>query len=188
MELHSLKRAPGSRKARKRVGRGHGSGKGKTAGKGHKGQQSRAGYSRRIGFEGGQNPLHRRLPRRGFNHESRWPMAIVNLDKLEEFYEDGAEITAAVLVERGHANQFRGGVKVLGRGELTKKLHLKIQAISQSAREKIEAAGGSVEIVRANGGGDAEAAEAAPAQAEEARTAPAPEAQGAEEQETRGEA
>jgi len=182
MELHTLKSAPGSRKKRKRVGRGHGSGSGKTSGKGHKGQQARSGYSRRAGFEGGQNPLHRRLPRRGFNHESRWPMAIVNLDRLEEFYEDGAEINGEVLVKRGHASDLRGGIKILGRGDLSKKLHLSVQAISASAREKIEAAGGSVQIVPAKGeaaeakaAAPAKAAAATPAKAEKAEEKPQPE-------------
>ena len=147
IELHNLKKAEGSRKKRKRVGRGPGSGNGTTAGKGHKGQQSRTGYSRHYGFEGGQNPLHRRLPKRGFYHEKRWPVAIVNLDTLEEFFEEGAEVTAEILVKRGYAEELAGGVKILARGEIKKKLSLRVQAISAGAREKIEAAGGSVEIL-----------------------------------------
>lgn len=146
IELHNLKAAPGARKKRKRVGRGPASGTGKTAGKGHKGAQSRTGYARRFGFEGGQNPLHRRLPKRGFHHEKRWPMAIINLDTLNEAFEDGAEVTSLALVERGLAQDFTGGVKVLARGEVSKKLTLRVQAISAGARAKVEAAGGAVEI------------------------------------------
>lgn len=151
IELHNLKSAPGSRKNRKRVGRGPASGTGKTAGKGHKGAQARTGYSRRFGFEGGQNPLHRRLPKRGFFHGKRWPVAIVNLDTLNEAFEDGAEVTAQTIVDRGLAQDFVGGVKVLARGEITKKLTLRVQAISGGAREKVEAAGGSVEILSMTG-------------------------------------
>lgn len=145
MELNSLQ--PGPRKKRKRVGRGPGSGNGKTAGRGHKGQKSRSGYSRRIGFEGGQMPLNRRLPKRGFHHESRYPVCIVNLDALGKHFEDGATVTAAALLEVGLISEEKGGVKVLGRGEIAKKLVVKAQAISTSARQKIEAAGGSVEIL-----------------------------------------
>jgi large subunit ribosomal protein L15 len=147
MELHNLKSTRGARKARKRVGRGPGSGTGKTSGRGHKGAQSRSGYSRRIGFEGGQMPLHRRLPKRGFNHQSRWPMAIVNLDVLESNFDEGAEITSAAILKAGLARAERGGIKVLGRGEVKKKFTLKVQAISPSAQTKIEAAGGSIELI-----------------------------------------
>ncbi|MBI2431324.1 MAG: 50S ribosomal protein L15 [Candidatus Hydrogenedentes bacterium] len=150
MELHTLKKAPGSRKNRKRIGRGPASGTGKTSGKGHKGGQARSGYHRKFGFEGGQNPLHRRLPKRGFNHEKRWPMAVVNLDTLEELFEEGAEVTSANLVARGIAQDFSGGVKLLARGELKKKLTVKVQAVSAGARAKIEAAGGTIEISSAN--------------------------------------
>ena len=147
MDLHTLKNAPGARKARKRVGRGPGSGTGKTAGRGHKGQKSRSGYSRNYGFEGGQMPLHRRLPKRGFNHGQRWPVAIVNVDMLCKVFEDGAEVTAGDIVEAGLADDCRGGVKVLGRGAMDRKLSLRVHAISPSARAKVEAAGGSVEIL-----------------------------------------
>lgn len=147
MELHNLKNNAGARKKRKRVGRGPGSGTGKTAGKGHKGQKSRAGYARHFGFEGGQMPLHRRLPKRGFNHATRWPMAIVNVDSLEAAFEAGAEVSAEAIVTAGLARSTRGGIKILGRGELTKKLNLKVQAVSPGAQQKIEAAGGAVEIV-----------------------------------------
>ena len=128
MELHDLKNNPGARKKRKRVGRGPGSGHGKTSCRGQKGQKSRAGYSRHFGFEGGQMPLHRRLPKRGFNHENRWPMAVVNVDALEKAFEAGAEITAEAVVAIGLTRTTRGGLKVLGRGELTKALTVKVQA------------------------------------------------------------
>ena len=162
MELHTLKSNPGARKKRKRVGRGPGSGQGKTAGKGHKGAKARSGYSRRLGFEGGQTPLHRRLPRRGFNHENRSPFAIINLDVLEAAFESGAEITSDAMVAAGVAKAAKGGIKVLGRGEVTKSFKLKVQAISPSAEAKIVAAGGSVEIVETT----APAADAGQAQAE----------------------
>lgn len=162
MELHTLKSNPGARKNRKRVGRGPGSGQGKTAGKGHKGAKARAGYSRRLGFEGGQTPLHRRLPKRGFNHSHRSPLAIINLDVLEGAFESGAVVTVESMIAAGVAKSERGGVKVLGRGEITKKLTLKVQAISPSAEAKIVAAGGTVEIVETT----APAEDAGQAQAE----------------------
>lgn len=160
MELHTLKNDAGAKKKRKRVGRGPGSGNGKTAGKGHKGQKARAGYSRHFGFEGGQMPLHRRLPKRGFKHASRSPLTIINIDVIDGAFEAGAEVTAEAIVSAGLAKSSRGGIKVLGRGEATKKLVLKVQAISPSAQQKIEAAGGTVEIVAAK----APAAEAAAAE------------------------
>jgi large subunit ribosomal protein L15 len=147
MELSKLSNAPGARKNRKRVGRGPGSGTGKTAGRGHKGQNSRAGVSRRPTFEGGQTPVNRRLPKRGFHHESRFPSSIVNLDNLERAFDAGAEVNLESLATVGLADPSKGGVKILGRGELTKKLIVKTSAISAGAREKIEAAGGSVEII-----------------------------------------
>jgi large subunit ribosomal protein L15 len=147
MDLHNLKTGPGARKKRKRVGRGPGSGSGKTSGRGHKGSKARSGYSRHFGFEGGQMPLHRRLPKRGFKHEDRWPMAIVNVDTLARCFEDGAEITSETVIAAGLARALSGGVKVLGRGEIAKKFTLKVQAVSPGARTKIEAAGGAVEIV-----------------------------------------
>lgn len=147
MELHTLKNAPGARKKRKRVGRGPGSGNGKTAGRGHKGQKSRSGNSRHYGFEGGQMPLHRRLPKRGFNHGARWPMAIVNIDSLDKAFDDGAEITTEAIVKTGLARDTKGGVKILGRGETTKKFSLKVQAVSPGAQAKIEATGGTVEFI-----------------------------------------
>lgn len=162
MELHNLKNNPAARKKRKRVGRGPGSGHGKTSCRGQKGQKSRAGYSRNFGFEGGQMPLHRRLPKRGFNHANRWPMAIVNLDTLDQAFEAGTDVTTEAIVAAGIARSERGGIKVLGRGEVSKKLTLKVQAISPSAQAKVEAAGGSVEIIaRASVTTDQEAATSA---------------------------
>lgn len=146
MELHNLTNNDGARKKRKRIGRGPGSGHGKTSGKGHKGQKARSGNKRHFGFEGGQMPLHRRLPKRGFNHASRWPMAVVNVDSLDAHFEAGAEVSSESIVAAGLAKSTRGGIKVLGRGETSKKLLLKVQAVSPGARKKIEAAGGSVEI------------------------------------------
>jgi large subunit ribosomal protein L15 len=147
MDLSTLQ--PGPRKKSKRVGRGPGSGHGKTAGRGHKGQKSRSGYSRKVGFEGGQMPLNRRLPKRGFHHDDRFPFAIVNLDGLAKQFEDGAEVTPATLKAAGMIRDTKGGVKVLGRGELAVRLVVKAHAISDGARQKIEAAGGSVEILPA---------------------------------------
>jgi len=146
MELHDLRPAEGSRKGRKRVGRGHGSGKGKTSGKGHKGQRARSGYSRRFGFEGGQMPLHRRLPKRGFRHQKRFEHSIVNIDLLNDRFNDGDEVSSALLIAVGLADETGGGVKILGRGEMTKKLSVRVQAISEGARKLIEGAGGTVTI------------------------------------------
>lgn len=147
LNLSNLKPADGARKKRKRVGRGPGSGTGKTSGSGHKGQQARSGYARRIGFEGGQNPFFRRLPTRGFRHTPRRPMDIVNIDVLEARFNDGDTVTEAALVDLGLAKGLAGGVKVLGRGEVTKKLTLAVHAITPSAKEKIEKAGGKVELI-----------------------------------------
>ncbi len=158
MDLGSLSRGNKKHQSRKRVGRGHSTGQGKTSGRGHKGQKSRSGYSRRAGFEGGQNPLHRRLPRRGFNHSNRFPMACINLDQLDAAFEDGAEVTAETLVSRKLVHDKRGGVKVLGRGELKKKLTVRVQAVSASVQSKIESAGGTLEIVRVAGAKVAEEA------------------------------
>lgn len=147
MELHSLKSASGARKNSKRVARGHGSGSGKTAGRGHKGQKSRSGYHSRAGFEGGQMPLNRRLPKRGFHHEKRHPLAEINLDVLEGAFKDGDVITVESLREARIIKTASGGVKLLGRGEITKRLTLKVQAVSASARTKVEGVGGTVEII-----------------------------------------
>ncbi len=147
MKLHDLSPAKGSRKARRRVGRGPGSGSGKTAGRGHKGQRSRAGFSRRLGFEGGQMPLVRRVPKRGFTNIFRKEYAVVNLDRLAR-YSDGEEITSERLVGDGIIRKLGAGVKLLARGEIKHALRVKVQRVSKQAQRKIEAAGGSVEIVR----------------------------------------
>ena len=150
MDSSTLRNAPGARANRKRVGRGPGSGTGKTCGRGHKGQKSRAGYSARRGFEGGQMPLNRRLPKRGFNHRDRFPLAIVNVASLEEAFESGAEVTPESLVKARLVAISKGGVKILGDGELTKSLVVRVNAVSAGARTKIEAAGGSIEILTAD--------------------------------------
>lgn len=147
LTLDTLKPAPGARKNRKRKGRGPGSGSGKTAGRGHKGARARSGYSRKRGHEGGQTPLSRRLPKVGFWHESRFPMAIVNLDCLDKAFQAGDEVTPESLVRAGLAKPSKGGVKILGRGELGKKLTVKANAFSAEARAKIEAAGGVAELI-----------------------------------------
>ncbi len=146
MDLSSLKNTPGARKTRKRVGRGRASGMGKTSTRGHKGQQARKGHKVKIGFEGGQMPLIRRLPKRGFNNPNRIEYAPVNVCDLEQF-ENGTEITLELLRAAGlFANKF-DGVKILGCGDLTKKLTVKANGFSATAKAKIEAAGGSVEVV-----------------------------------------
>jgi len=165
MELHDLTNSPGAVKNRKRVGRGRASGTGKTAGKGHKGQKARSGHKERRGFEGGQTPLHRRLPKRGFNHTKRRPLAIINCDMLELRFDAGTEITIDSLRALHLVPRREHGVKVLANGEVTKALHLKVQAISPSAKSKIEAAGGTVEIV-AFGSEETGAAETAQADKE----------------------
>lgn len=146
MKLHELKPAEGSRKVRNRVGRGIGSGNGKTSGRGHKGQNSRSGGGVRPGFEGGQNPLFRRIPKRGFTNINRKEYAIVNLDALNRF-EDGAEVTAALLLETGIVSNEKTGIKILGHGTLSKKLTVKAHKFSASAKEAIENAGGSIEVI-----------------------------------------
>lgn len=146
MKLHELKPAEGSRSSRKRVGRGIGSGTGKTAGKGTKGQNSRSGGGVRPGFEGGQNPLFRRLPKRGFTNINRKDYAVVNLDALNRF-DEGTEITPALLIESGVVSNERSGIKILGNGSLEKKFTVKAHKFSGSAKEAIEAAGGQTEVV-----------------------------------------
>lgn len=147
MRLHELSPAAGSKKAVKRIGRGAGSGQGKTAGKGHKGARARSGYSRQAGFEGGQMPLQRRVPKRGFNNIFRTEYAIVNLSSLEERFEAGATVDAESLKACGLIKKELDGVKVLARGELTKALTVKVSAVSEAAKAKIEAAGGTVEVL-----------------------------------------
>ena len=146
MKLHELKPAEGSAKAAWRKGRGAGSGNGKTAGKGHKGQNARSGGGVRPGFEGGQLPLYRKLPKRGFNnYRFAKVYAIVNVAALNIF-EDGAVVDAAALLEKKIIRKELDGLKVLGNGELTKKLTVKASVFSASAKEKIEAAGGKIEV------------------------------------------
>lgn len=147
LTLSNLKPNDGARKKRKRVGRGPGSGTGKTSGSGHKGQQARSGYAKRFGFEGGQNPFHRRIPQRGFRHTARHPQDIVNVDVLEASFNDGETVNFENLKALGLAKGLAGGIKVLGRGEVTKKLNLSVNAITPSAKEKIEKAGGTVELL-----------------------------------------
>lgn len=148
MKLHELAPAPGSTKEHFRVGRGHGSGNGKTAGKGHKGQNARSGGGVRPGFEGGQMPLYRRLPKRGFNNYNfATNYAIVNLSDLERKFEDGAVIDTEAMIAAGLVKNQYDGIKVLGDGELTKKFTVKAAAFSKSATEKIEAAGGKAEVM-----------------------------------------
>ncbi|GIP55774.1 MULTISPECIES: 50S ribosomal protein L15 [Paenibacillus] len=146
MKLHELSPAPGSRQERKRVGRGTGSGMGKTSTRGHKGQNARSGGGVRPGFEGGQNPLYRRLPKRGFNNPTRKEYAIVNIEELNSF-EAGTEVTPELLFEQGIVKNAKSGIKVLGNGEVTVKLTVKANKFSQSAVEKIEAAGGKTEVI-----------------------------------------
>ena len=146
MKLHELQPVEGSRKERNRVGRGIGSGNGKTSGRGQKGQKARSGGGVRPGFEGGQNPLFRRIPKRGFNNVNRKEYAVVNLGTLNRF-EDGQEVTAAVLVEAGIVKNEKDGIKVLANGKLERKLTVKANKFSQAAKEAIEAAGGTVEVI-----------------------------------------
>jgi len=146
MNLHTLKNTPGARTRRKRVGRGPGSGLGKTSGRGHKGQMSRSGSRHKVGFEGGQMPLARRLPKRGFKNVNRVTYLPVNLGDLARF-EDGAEVTPGILMSAGLANGTTPRIKILGKGSLERRLTVKAHAFSGSARSKIEAAGGSCEVL-----------------------------------------
>jgi large subunit ribosomal protein L15 len=146
MKLHELKPNPGSVRNRKRLGRGTASGQGKTAGRGQDGQNSRSGGGTRPGFEGGQMPLYRRIPKRGFTNIFATNYSEINLDTLNRF-EDGTEVTPEMLKELGIVKKQLDGVKVLGRGELEKKLIVKAHKFSKSAVEKIEAAGGKVEVI-----------------------------------------
>lgn len=147
MRMHTIAPAPGSVKEPKRLGRGIGSGLGKTSGKGHKGQWARSGGGVRIGFEGGQMPLARRLPKTGFDNNWKKVYSVVNLERLNDF-EDGTVITAELLLEAGVLSKIEAyGLKVLGNGELTKKLTVKANKFSKSAIEKIEKIGGKVEVL-----------------------------------------
>ncbi|GAW90891.1 50S ribosomal protein L15 [Calderihabitans maritimus] len=146
MKLHELKPVPGSRRKRTRKGRGIGSGLGKTAGRGHKGQKARSGGGIRRGFEGGQMPLYRRIPKRGFTNIFKKEIVAINVQELNRF-EEGTVVTPELLVETGVIKSIKDGVKILGNGELQKALTVKAHAFSKSAAEKIEAAGGKVEVV-----------------------------------------
>ena len=147
MKLHELSPAPGSTKPNYRKGRGPGSGNGKTGGRGHKGQNARSGGGVRPGFEGGQLPIYRKLPKRGFKNHFAKEYAIVNLATLNNFFEDGEVVDIEVLLNTGVIRKELSGLKVLGNGELTKKLTVKAAVFSQAAKEKIEAVGGTAEVV-----------------------------------------
>ena len=146
MKLHELKPAFGATTAPKRLGRGTGSGLGKTSGKGHKGAKARSGGGKRPGFEGGQMPLVRRLPKRGFYNRFRIEYIAINVDRLEVF-EDGATVTPVDLIEYGIIKKIGDGIKIMGNGELTKKLTVQAAKFTASAKEKIEAAGGKAEVI-----------------------------------------
>ncbi|MBM3807493.1 MAG: 50S ribosomal protein L15 [Acidimicrobiia bacterium] len=147
MGLNNLKPAEGSKFARKRVGRGPGSGNGKTAGRGYKGAQSRSGWKYKRGFEGGQMPLHRRVPKRGFTNIFRTEYDVVNLDQLDKLFETGATVTVDSLRDAGLVGSRSAKVKVLGRGEVTKALTVQVHKFSGKAAEKIVAAGGKAEAI-----------------------------------------
>jgi large subunit ribosomal protein L15 len=146
MKLHELEHAEGAKTAHYRKGRGIGSGNGKTAGKGHKGQKSRSGGLKAPGFEGGQNPIYRRLPKFGFKNVNRVEYASVNVERLNAF-EDGTVVTAALLIEKGIVRKEFSGLKILGGGKLTKKLSVQANKFSKSAQAAIESAGGTVEVI-----------------------------------------
>ena len=146
MKLHNLKPSPGSKKKRKRVGRGTATGQGTTAGRGMNGQNSRSGGGTRPGFEGGQMPLYRRLPKRGFTNIFQKEYAIVNLDSLNDF-DENEEVTVELLLDRKIIRKKLDGVKILGKGEINKKLTVKANKFSKTAKEKIEAVGGKAEVI-----------------------------------------
>ena len=146
MYINELSPVAGSTHVDKRKGRGHATGNGKTAGRGHKGQKARSGGGTRIGFEGGQMPLARRIPKRGFNNIFAKPLEAINVSALDKF-EDGAVVDAQALLDAGVLSKCEYGVKILGNGEITKKLTVKASAFSESAKEKIEAAGGKAEVI-----------------------------------------
>ncbi|MBA3948715.1 MAG: 50S ribosomal protein L15 [Acidobacteria bacterium] len=147
MSLTGLKPPKGAKHSKKRVGRGQGSGNGKTAGRGHKGAKSRSGFTHKRGFEGGQMPLHRRMPKRGFHNPFRVEYSVVNLDTIVEVFDAGSEVTPELLQERGLIGGSRKKVKVLGRGDVTKKLTVRAHKFSGTAQEKITAAGGTAEVL-----------------------------------------
>ena len=147
MDLSNLKPAEGSKSQKKRVGRGHGSGTGTQAGRGHKGAKSRSGFKFKRGFEGGQMPLHRRIPKRGFTNHFRVEYAVVNLDTLADRFDEGAVITPDLLREKGLIHSTRQPIKVLARGDISKKLTVQAHKFSGTAAEKIAAAGGTSEVL-----------------------------------------
>ena len=153
MDLSNLHPPEGARRKKKRVGRGEGSGTGVTSGRGHKGAKSRSGFKRKRGFEGGQMPLHRRVPKRGFHNPFRVEYAVVNLDTLSERFDEGAEVTPELLREHRIVRKSRALVKVLARGELSKKLIVKAHRFSAQASKVIVAAGGRAEVLAAGAGG-----------------------------------
>ena len=146
-DLSKLKPAEGSKHSKKRIGRGHGTGQGTQAGRGHKGAKSRSGFKFKRGFEGGQMPLHRRIPKRGFHNPFRTEYAVVNLDTLAERFDDGTVVTPELLRERGLINSARQPIKVLARGDIGKKLTVRAHKFSGKAAEKIAAAGGATEVL-----------------------------------------
>ena len=146
MKLNELSKIPGSTTEAKRIGRGHGSGNGKTAGKGHKGQKARAGHGFRAGFEGGQMPLQRRIPKRGFNNIFATEVTAINVSALNVF-EDGAVVDIETLIAAGIVSNNTDNIKVLSNGEISKKLTVKANAFSENAKAKIEAAGGKAEVI-----------------------------------------
>jgi large subunit ribosomal protein L15 len=148
MSLNNIRPPKGAKHPKKRLGRGYGSGHGKTASRGHKGAKSRSGHRFKRGFEGGQMPLHRRVPKRGFHNPFRIEYAVVNLDTLGEVFDAGSAVTPDVLRERGLVRDSRAKIKVLGRGDLTKKLAVQAHKFSDTAAEKIAAAGGSTEVLK----------------------------------------
>ena len=147
MDLSNLKPSHGSKHSKKRVGRGQGSGQGTQAGRGHKGAQSRSGYSFKRGFEGGQMPLHRRVPKRGFHNPFRVEYSVINLDTLAERFDAGTVVTPALLRERGLVHSERHPIKVLGRGDIAKQLTVRAHKFSGKAAEKLAAAGGAAELL-----------------------------------------
>ena len=147
MRLHELSPVAGSKKDVKRIGRGHGSGWGKTSGKGHKGQKARSGGSIRPGFEGGQMPLQRRVPKRGFNNIFRKKIVALNVNQLDAKFDNGAVVDAEALKNAGLVKNSFDGIKILGNGELTKSLTVKVDAFSESAKKAIEEAGGKAEVI-----------------------------------------
>ena len=147
MDLSNLKPSQGSKHSKKRVGRGHGTGQGTQAGRGHKGAQSRSGFKFKRGFEGGQMPLHRRVPKRGFHNPFRVEYSVINLDTLAERFDAGTVVTPALLRERGLVHGEKHQIKVLGRGDFSKKLTIQAHKFSGKAAEKIAAAGGAAEVL-----------------------------------------